>query len=140
MIYIYYPTHTRMGSWFVGVILGYILYRTKFTKISIPKVNVFEKLCKIKSSYSSKYFLANHRSQLDDICSNNYNNYLRSTQYSKSRHNRNSISKCFLRIICTCFMECIIILDNICMRQRIWWIHQFISLSLLLATISSTLL
>lgn len=32
---IYYPTHTRMGAYLVGVTLGYILHRTKDRNVSI---------------------------------------------------------------------------------------------------------
>lgn len=34
----YYPTHTRMGAWLVGVILGYILHDLKGKSVRIPKV------------------------------------------------------------------------------------------------------
>lgn len=35
----YYPTHTRMGAWLVGVLLGYILHNSKGKSMTIPKVN-----------------------------------------------------------------------------------------------------
>lgn len=38
MRYIYYATHTRMGSWLIGVILGYILHTTKYSKTVLSKV------------------------------------------------------------------------------------------------------
>lgn len=34
---IYYATHTRMGAWLVGIILGYILNKTRETEIQISK-------------------------------------------------------------------------------------------------------
>ncbi|KAL9695964.1 hypothetical protein quinque_015249 [Culex quinquefasciatus] len=36
----YLPTHTRMGAWFVGLFLGYVLHRIKRRTIVIPKVYV----------------------------------------------------------------------------------------------------
>lgn len=38
MITTYYPTHTRMGAWLVGVLLGYILHNLKGESIRVPKV------------------------------------------------------------------------------------------------------
>uniref|UniRef100_A0A8D7ZYQ8 Nose resistant to fluoxetine protein 6 n=1 Tax=Culex pipiens TaxID=7175 RepID=A0A8D7ZYQ8_CULPI len=34
----YLPTHTRMGAWFVGLILGYVLHRIKRKPIQIPTI------------------------------------------------------------------------------------------------------
>lgn len=34
----YYPTHTRMGAWFVGVMLGYISHNTKEKSLNLSKV------------------------------------------------------------------------------------------------------
>lgn len=39
MIKTYYPTHTRMGAWLVGVLLGYVLHNLKEKSIKLPKVN-----------------------------------------------------------------------------------------------------
>uniref|UniRef100_A0A8D8A1J5 Nose resistant to fluoxetine protein 6 n=1 Tax=Culex pipiens TaxID=7175 RepID=A0A8D8A1J5_CULPI len=36
----YLPTHTRMGAWFVGLILGYVLHRIKRRTITIPTIYV----------------------------------------------------------------------------------------------------
>lgn len=33
---IYYPTHIRMGAWFVGVLLGYALFNQKGKQVKIP--------------------------------------------------------------------------------------------------------
>ncbi|XP_055545796.1 nose resistant to fluoxetine protein 6-like [Wyeomyia smithii] len=38
--YSYVPTHTRMGAWFVGLILGYILHRTRDDFVSLPRWKV----------------------------------------------------------------------------------------------------
>lgn len=35
---IYYPTHTRMGAWLIGVICGYFLHIYKDTKIILSKI------------------------------------------------------------------------------------------------------
>lgn len=35
----YYPTHTRMTPWLVGVILAYILFKTKDKRITMNKVS-----------------------------------------------------------------------------------------------------
>lgn len=35
----YFPTHIRFSSWLIGVIGGYILFETRKTSISIPKVS-----------------------------------------------------------------------------------------------------
>lgn len=35
---IYFPTHTRYGPWLIGMIVGYILYKTKDRKIEINKM------------------------------------------------------------------------------------------------------
>lgn len=38
--YIYYPTHARCGPWFIGMTIGYILYKNKGKKIRInPIIN-----------------------------------------------------------------------------------------------------
>lgn len=34
---LYYPTHTRLGSWMVGVVLGYILYTSKDKTLKADK-------------------------------------------------------------------------------------------------------
>ncbi|KAG4075102.1 hypothetical protein HA402_013497 [Bradysia odoriphaga] len=34
----YYPTHTRMGAWLEGVLLGYLLYKLKGKSIKLPKI------------------------------------------------------------------------------------------------------
>lgn len=36
--HIYYPTHARMGPWFIGMTLGYILYQNKGKKIQINPI------------------------------------------------------------------------------------------------------
>ena len=36
---VYYPTHTRMGPWLVGVILGYIMSNSK-NRAPLPKVKL----------------------------------------------------------------------------------------------------
>lgn len=36
--YIYYPTHARMGPWFVGMTLGYILHKTRGKKIKMNPI------------------------------------------------------------------------------------------------------
>ncbi|XP_055643556.1 nose resistant to fluoxetine protein 6-like [Toxorhynchites rutilus septentrionalis] len=36
----YFPTHTRMGAWLIGVILGYILHHTKNRRVLLPKAIV----------------------------------------------------------------------------------------------------
>ncbi|XP_065079673.1 nose resistant to fluoxetine protein 6-like [Ochlerotatus camptorhynchus] len=38
MVLVYYPTHTRVGAWLVGVILGYILHQTKHHRIQLSKI------------------------------------------------------------------------------------------------------
>lgn len=38
MALVYYPTHTRMGAWLVGVLLGYILHNHRGGRANIPKV------------------------------------------------------------------------------------------------------
>ncbi|XP_053681623.1 nose resistant to fluoxetine protein 6-like [Sabethes cyaneus] len=38
--YSYVPTHTRMGAWFVGLILGYVLHRTKDEFVSLSRWKV----------------------------------------------------------------------------------------------------
>lgn len=40
MLKTYYPTHTRMGAWFVGVLLGYMLHNLKGKSIKVPKVEI----------------------------------------------------------------------------------------------------
>lgn len=38
--WIYYPTHARMGPWFIGMTLGYILYQNRLRKVRIhPGIN-----------------------------------------------------------------------------------------------------
>ncbi|XP_053691017.1 nose resistant to fluoxetine protein 6-like [Sabethes cyaneus] len=36
----YYPTHTRMGAWLIGVILGYVLHTTKNRRVTMAPVTV----------------------------------------------------------------------------------------------------
>jgi hypothetical protein len=36
--YIYYPTHARMGPWFVGMTLGFILHKSRGRKIKMNPV------------------------------------------------------------------------------------------------------
>lgn len=36
----YLPTHTRMGSWLIGLITGYVLYRTKDQFVRLSKVQI----------------------------------------------------------------------------------------------------
>ena len=36
--WIYYPTHARMGPWFIGMTLGYILYQRRHQKIRLDPV------------------------------------------------------------------------------------------------------
>ncbi|XP_065079918.1 nose resistant to fluoxetine protein 6-like [Ochlerotatus camptorhynchus] len=36
----YLPTHTRMGSWMVGLITGFVLYRTKDRVVRLSKVQI----------------------------------------------------------------------------------------------------
>ncbi|CRK88151.1 CLUMA_CG001936, isoform A [Clunio marinus] len=39
--WIYYPTHARMGPWFIGMTLGYILYQNRHKRVRLdPFVNV----------------------------------------------------------------------------------------------------
>lgn len=36
---LYYPTHARLGSWMVGVVLGYVLYTSKDKKFKVSKTS-----------------------------------------------------------------------------------------------------
>ncbi|XP_058444050.1 nose resistant to fluoxetine protein 6-like [Malaya genurostris] len=38
--YSYVPTHTRMGAWFVGIVLGYILHSTKDHVVQLSKSKI----------------------------------------------------------------------------------------------------
>jgi peptidoglycan/LPS O-acetylase OafA/YrhL len=38
LTWIYYPTHARMGPWFIGMTLGYIMYRNRHEKVQLNPV------------------------------------------------------------------------------------------------------
>lgn len=44
---VYFPTHTRMVSWLIGVLVGYIMHSKRGHTVIIPKVypNVFYLYC-----------------------------------------------------------------------------------------------
>lgn len=39
--WIYYPTHSKISQWLIGVTLGYIVYQTKDQEIKIKQVSIF---------------------------------------------------------------------------------------------------
>ncbi|KAL7012540.1 hypothetical protein ACKWTF_014911 [Chironomus riparius] len=36
--FIYFPTHARMGPWFIGMTTGYLIYKNRIEKFKLPKI------------------------------------------------------------------------------------------------------
>lgn len=90
----YYPTHTRMGAWLVGVALGYILHNLKGKALKIPKVKIRISI-KVMTP-TTNLILDLCCTRLDYCIGNNAFNNIWNIFFATTGLPSNSIGKCLL--------------------------------------------